>query len=192
VTASGPVRTAGPGAIACAVRRTRPMLGAKPDPRRRIVVAVWLVALLGGCSNLDSPRVPPLEEAARSGSLERVTRLLQQGVDPNEDTEESSALAAASGRSNVEMVKVLLDHGARADWVSSAGWSLLEIDHDWDLDEQRQRDDIEIIGMLLEAGADPCQVSQFERSRGKRPSEIAAASGLALVAVALTEAEAGC
>lgn len=84
-------------------------------------------------------------EAARDGRLSEVEALLRQGVDlrfENDTGESSLALAAANGHS--EVVRILLEAGARTE-DSSGGTALVRA---------AESGNLEIVQVLLAAGAD--------------------------------------
>jgi ankyrin repeat protein len=66
-----------------------------------------------------------LRRAVRRGSVGEVRALLDAGVDPNvlTGTSSPSTLALAADRGSVEIVELLVAHGADPSWVSPHGWS---------------------------------------------------------------------
>lgn len=69
----------------------------------------------------------PLMRASAIGHVERVTDLIEaDGVDVNEcGPRNSTALMFAAGSGHLEVVKVLVEHGARLDMREEGGWTPL-------------------------------------------------------------------
>jgi hypothetical protein len=67
-----------------------------------------------------------LRAAALHGDLDTVSRLLREGVDPNDD-ENETALHKAAFRGHLEIVQVLLAAGARRDAISGYGETAWQI-----------------------------------------------------------------
>lgn len=67
---------------------------------------------------------PALLDAAKSGNLQRVMKLLTPENVNCKDTEgrNSTALHLASGYNNIEVAKYLLEHGAQVDIPDKGGW----------------------------------------------------------------------
>ena len=92
----------------------------------------------------------------------KVEQLLASGTDPNHNTSVKSnllstlfdivpqrPLAAACSTGDLEIVRLLIDHGATAESIDGYGWSPLR-----ETLFYYQPDDLEIIRLLLENGAD--------------------------------------
>ncbi len=82
-----------------------------PALRRNIFTLVLptisgLALLLSGCAS-------PLHDAIREGNTAEMQKQLSAGAEINDP--ENPPLVAAAGRGNLEMVRILLDHGAKAD-----------------------------------------------------------------------------
>jgi ankyrin repeat protein len=85
-----------------------------------------------------------LIEAIENGDVEEVHRLLVEGVDPNEDDDGGTyPLYYAIDNNNVEMTRLLIEHGADVNPPLLVGTFLNITNNE------------EIILLLLEAGADP-------------------------------------
>ena len=104
-----------------------------------------------------------LIDAVKVGDLELVQQLLESGIDPNLSNapvlpivntfiehSPQKPLSVACELGNYEMVKLLISYGATASYTEHMGWSPLATSLFY-----YQEDDIEIINLLLENGADP-------------------------------------
>ena len=153
------------------------------------------------------PRIRNLMKAARKGDAKRVAELLADGADPNspEVTEWSwdPPIMAALESRNPEVVRLLARAGAdlkvgfpytplgRAIAIKDVGLvrALIESGADVNatpengdstpLDIAVREDSAEIVGLLLDAGADPHLVSRWSRNarRGRSPLESATDPG---------------
>ncbi|MGR3513779.1 MAG: ankyrin repeat domain-containing protein [Paracoccaceae bacterium] len=86
-----------------------------------------------------------LHAYAWAGDLQKVAELLASGADPDwQDSIGETALIGAAGWGNADVVRLLLDHGARHDFVVE-GWTALH----W-----AARADIATVQVLVAAGAD--------------------------------------
>ena len=89
-----------------------------------------------------------LLKAAQAGNLDEVTRLLEQGADPNEPGREGfTPLIVAALGGHESIVCALLDGGADIDQCDEDGHSALA----HAICEQKEP----VFGLLLERGADP-------------------------------------
>jgi ankyrin repeat protein len=59
-----------------------------------------------------------LYRAAKRGDIIDVRRLLSEGADPNEASNNNSPLVAAAARGNTPIIRLLLEGGAKPDWHS--------------------------------------------------------------------------
>lgn len=103
-----------------------------------------------------------LIKAIRAEDVSTVTNLLNSGIDPNQTDIpisfywtifEFSAvrpISVACETGNIELVKLLIDHGATAEHIEYTGWSPLR-----ETLFRTDADDLEIIQLLLANGADP-------------------------------------
>jgi ankyrin repeat protein len=98
-----------------------------------------------------APGLSPLIEAARCGTPEIITVLLDRGANIHQTTGvvEDSPLSAACVRARVDVVKLFLERGADPN-LRQKGWSALTAAM---IDKQASR--TTIVKMLLAAGADP-------------------------------------
>ncbi len=104
-----------------------------------------------------------LISAIEKGDIETARVLLEIGVDPNQTNVDphwiwnlaehspKRPLSVACETGNLEMVQLLIDYGATAADQGKTSWSPLR-EALW----YYQPDDIEIVRLLLENGADPC------------------------------------
>ena len=102
-----------------------------------------------------------LIKAIKKEDVTKVERLLEKGVDPNKtdvrpsafwsflETSANRPLAIACDTGNLEVVELLIEHGATAEYVEYTGWSPLR-----ETLFYYQPDDVEIVKILLENGAD--------------------------------------
>jgi len=110
----------------------------------------------------------PLHFAAREGGTETALRLLAEGVDVNRVTEgdRSSPMLLAVINGHFDLARELLDRGGDPNLTSVAGASPLyvAIDLQWhpksiypspQHHEQQEHDYLDLMGALLDAGADP-------------------------------------
>lgn len=117
-----------------------------------------------------------LISAIRKDDVERVERILERGTDPNLpefppskfwslfEMVPARPLSVACETGNYEVVKLLIDHGATTEVVEGTDWSpLMETLFDYN------RDDVEIVKLLLENGADP----SYQESNNKYITEAA-------------------
>lgn len=87
-----------------------------------------------------------LTAAARDGDTDAVQKLLQQGADVNEQTEDGwTALMRAADEGHTEIVQILLEAGARVDAKRKTGETALMA---------ASRGNAEVVQILIKAGAD--------------------------------------
>jgi len=106
-----------------------------------------------------------LIDAIESNDVEQVKLLLDEGIDPNQtdipvsrywsffEFSAHRPLSTACREGNLEIVSLLIEYGATAEYIEYTGWSplrsaLLGL----------EPDDVEIVELLLEHGADPNMV----------------------------------
>lgn len=93
----------------------------------------------------------PLLEAAIVGSDEVAEVLLRRGADPNTESQTSDSVLFCAIRSgNPKLVKLLLDHGARPDYIDFMGTSVHDVVQEVTIRSKMQAG-IEIGRMLREA-----------------------------------------
>lgn len=106
-----------------------------------------------------------LIDAIEAGDSTLVHQMLEDGIDPNQANAKVSRwwklveysptrpLSAACYMGNYDMVNLLISYGATAEYIEYTGWSpLREVLHRVD------PDDLEIVKLLLENGADPAVI----------------------------------
>ena len=116
-----------------------------------------------GPREADGGELTPLVYAARSGSIDAARVLLDAGADVNQVTRYGwSPLLAATQNRNYELGKFLIEHGADVNIANKGGWTPLYLATDnrnlegGDYPTRTpDMDDLEYIGLLLDAGADP-------------------------------------
>ena len=133
-------------------------------------IATTQVLLEGGANVNDTAAsgVSVLVQAAHSGHEELALFLLEQGADPNAIEAGYSALHAAVLRSEVELVKALLEHGAHFDTAVVHGSPGRRFSADFSIRSQligrnafwmaAKYGEVEIFKLLLAEGADPLVV----------------------------------
>ena len=144
--------------------------------------ALLFVALAGGGltggAGLAAPGATPVADAARSGDLDAVRALLQEGADVNAANGDGmSALHWAAERGDAEMVDALVHAGAAVDTVTRIG-------HYTPLHVASTGGHAAAILRLVEAGAD---VSATTSTTGVTPLHLAAAAGSAAAVDALLD-----
>lgn len=129
-----------------------------------ILVLAFIMVLTIILLSLNSPyqKASDLTEAINAQNIDLVNQLLAEGVDPNQTNIPASGvwsfwemsadrpICCACYNGNLEIIKMLIDHGATVDDQDNTGWSpLREVLFFYD------SDDVEIVKLLLENGADP-------------------------------------
>ncbi|MBE6627500.1 MAG: hypothetical protein E7629_01090 [Ruminococcaceae bacterium] len=128
-----------------------------------LIGVVLVFALLARALNPISP--DRLINAIEQEDVEEVRRLLEKGADPNEpggitnpflrilsETSPDRPLSVACETGNLEVVKLLISYGATVEYQKGMGWSPLAATL-----REYQPDDIEMVKLLLENGADISQ-----------------------------------
>lgn len=107
-------------------------------------------------------RTEKLIKAIQAEDLEKVTEILEDGLDPNLldvptswiwpalETHSNRPLSEACKTGNLDIVKLLVEHGATAENILFTGWSPL-----YCVVMSYHKDDFEMVKVLLENGADP-------------------------------------
>ncbi len=111
-----------------------------------------------------------LVNAIEKDDITTVENLLQKGYDVNTPTSKPNRiwdaftesmpkvpLAVASYYGNYDIVKLFIDHGAKASYIPGTSWSPLT-----ESLRHYQQDDLKVITLLLENGADPGFVEDGE------------------------------
>jgi len=128
--------------------------------RYALLLAVFLVVVLGACTNSTEDLGRKLEVAAYDGNLDGVRQALAAGADPNEPSASGGMLGedppicvaaagiqrSASGKDGTAIVKELLEAGAQVDARTPSGWTAL-------IRVANSNND-EVVDLLIEAGAD--------------------------------------
>ena len=111
----------------------------------------------------DGGELTALVYAARAGSIEAASALLEAGADVNQTTRYGwSALLAATQNRNYQLGKFLIENGADVNIANKGGWTPLYLATDnrnlegGDYPTRTpDMDDLEFIKLLLDEGADP-------------------------------------
>lgn len=126
-----------------------------------IIISIGIV-LVFAPSNAKYRDAQELIDAIEAGDKEQIIYLLENGVDPNQTDIPVSQywsileigvrrpLAVACSTGDYEIVSVLVEHGATAEYIQDTGWSPLKrtLFH-------YDADDVKIVELLLANGADP-------------------------------------
>ena len=101
-----------------------------------------------------------------AGDKKKVQELLSGGADPNwQDSIGETAIFGAAGWGHAEVVRVLIEHGAKHDVIEkTSGWSVLH----W-----AARSNVATTKVLVEAGADVCVAD----NAGQMPIDVAHGHG---------------
>lgn len=91
----------------------------------------------------------PLANFTEANDLEAVTWLLKNNADPNNTSTGETAIFKAIRENNLEMVKLLVKHGAKIDVEDCDGWSVLF-----------PCESVTLAKYLIEQGADPTALDQ--------------------------------
>lgn len=146
---------------------------------KSFAVGVILCLAAAGCSSrLAEPTELTRAIAAQDRRL--VERLLNEGANTNEKAL-LFPLELAAGHEDFELVRMLLDHGAKLHVRNDDNWSALF--------SAAQDGPPEAVQLLLAAGADPCATTSASWVRGLRPSEVSKHRGNERVARLLEAAE---
>jgi ankyrin repeat protein len=73
----------------------------------------------------QSDRARELFQSIRSGSTDALAQQLGKGADPNDTLQHYSALMAATLNGSIDQMRLLIDHGAKVNYVNSLGISAL-------------------------------------------------------------------
>lgn len=107
-------------------------------------------------------RTEKLIKAIQAEDLEKVTEILEDGLDPNlldvppslftvlGETYCRRPINEACKTGNIDIVKVLIEYGANAEYNPASDWSPLYLTIRW-----YNTNDVEMVKILLENGADP-------------------------------------
>jgi ankyrin repeat protein len=79
----------------------------------------------GNLPATQSDRVRELFQSIRSGSTDALAQQLKNGANPNDTLDHYSALMAATLNGSIGQMRLLIDHGAKVNFVSSTGISAL-------------------------------------------------------------------
>lgn len=129
-----------------------------------LMVVISIIVLAASLLYQISPfkKTAKLLDAVKSRDVALVSQLLDEGADPNQtDIPPSRAwsfleitahrpIYYACANGDLEIVKLLIDHGATVDYQDNTGWSPLR-----GVLFRYDANDIEIVKLLLENGADP-------------------------------------
>ncbi|MCP4694896.1 MAG: hypothetical protein GY859_43110, partial [Desulfobacterales bacterium] len=134
-------------AFECAVRRADP--------------AALKMLVDNGAVPTDAAVSFGLQRAVESGRVEMLTFFLDKGVDPDSAYMGAAPLIHACYRKDARMVRLLLDHGARADL--KAGYPRMWYDGKTPVDIAVDKQEIRIVEMLL--------TSRYRLRTGRSPDE---------------------
>lgn len=144
-----------------------------------------LVALVCGACGGDSS-VTPLITAIDRGSVAEVKSVLDAGADPNRVGPGTLTPAiAAARRGDVEILRLLLERGADPRRNMSDRWTAL-------MSAATGQAGAEVVGILVDAGVDPCVRTTTRGFGGMRASAIAHSLGRDDIANAMEIAERSC
>ncbi len=147
---------------------------------RADVVAARLDEDPSRAGNYSPDGFPALALAATFGHMDAVELLLARGGDvnaPSQNPMRYTALTGAVSQDRVDIVRILLKHGARADYTYGEGYTPLH--------EAANKGSIEVARLLLEAGANPDAAA----ADGRTPLSIALARHHGVVADLLRQPE---
>lgn len=126
------------------------------------IIATIAIAVFVLCIVLMLPnKTQKLITAVEDGNVEKVRTLLENGVDPNIpeykpglfwtllETAPRRPLSVACNAGNYEIVSLLIQYGATAEYVPGTGWSPLR-----ETLFYFHENDVQIVKLLLENGAD--------------------------------------
>ena len=134
---------------------------------KSLTVGLFVALLLAGTAQTASAQDVRLPDAAMRGDLEAVRSLLAEGVDVNAvQGDGNTALHWAAYRRNAELVRLLTDAGADTAAKTRIGDMT-------PLFMAAKVGDAEIMGLLLQAGAD----ANIANTNGTTPLMLAAGSG---------------
>lgn len=170
----------------------------------------WLfLAIVYGCNGLARPPDPPLHQAAFSGNMAVVRKLLDEGASPNlENYHGDTALHSALRGEHYDVAELLISRGADVNWPDRHGsrgaetfsrsqgyeqmqWLLKNgLDRSFrfkngenELFRAVQVDDERMVGILLDGGFDP----EAKNAAGRTPLDVARELGHRDVARRLRE-----
>ncbi|MEI8173572.1 MAG: ankyrin repeat domain-containing protein [Deltaproteobacteria bacterium] len=167
-----------------------------------------LTGLLAGCA-------APLYEAAERGDMNGVRKLLDQGADINETSENGTALRAAAATGRIDIMQYLLDRGADIN-LGAAWWTPLSaasasgqleavrllLDRGADINAKSPavgytalwwaayRGQTKVVQLLLDRGSDCCETAARELSSYDTPLKAAKKHGHDAIVRLLQQAEA--
>lgn len=127
-------------------------------------MVIFIAVCLSAIHWMDKPYrdARTLIDAIHSENVSQVQQLLESGIDPNQLTLPVShwwsllemvpdrPLSEACGTGNLQIVEMLIDYGATAEYQEGTGWSPLR-----EALFYCHSDEVAIVELLLEHGADP-------------------------------------
>lgn len=129
-----------------------------------VLVLCFSLLMTASCKN-SYGKVQNLIDAIRAEDIQKVAELLETGIDPNALTGPDNRilnvfseysperpLSVACFIGNLELVELLISYGATAEYQEASGWSPLA-----ETLFYYQPDDVTIVTLLLENGADVTQ-----------------------------------
>ena len=137
----------------------------KKSLKTLVVVVLFFSLLLTVSCTASYQKSQKLIEAIEKQDFQKVSALLESGTDPNKlsgptnrifnsfaEYSPQSPLSVACSTGNLEIVRLLISHGATAAYQEGTGWSPLVSTLFY-----YQPNDLEIVQLLLENGADMSQ-----------------------------------
>ena len=119
-----------------------------PFPAGRVIGLMAFFVILAIRPLSHAADIDDLTEAARAGDLQAAMNILASGIDVNaENSDKLVPIVYAAANGHVELVKLLIRHGADPDAASSESGSTA-------LHLAAQLDQAESVDVLLESGAD--------------------------------------
>ena len=130
------------------------------QPLLKYFICIFLLLLLKTCDSVDDQ----FFQSARTGEIELLNDYIAKGVSVNSrDSKGNSPLVIASGRGHVNVISLLLDHGAYVNDYTQVGLFEGKTALCWAASQGRPQ----AVAALLQAGADPNYQSEKGVFSGK-------------------------
>ncbi|KAJ1565219.1 Palmitoyltransferase Hip14, partial [Cladochytrium tenue] len=145
-----------------------------PDPDPNPNVALFEASAVS-LDRFDLPADIDIFEAARRGSLDLVSRIVEQGVNPSaRDHENCTALHWAAIKNHLAVVKFLIEQGAEID---ATGGELMATPLHW----AARSGNVQVVTFLVNRGADPA----LQDNQGYNALHLAAHGGFPMMVLYL-------